>query len=99
MPFARGGDNSPSNLRLLCGKHNRLEAERVYGKEKMANHAKRPLGKYVKEAGGHYAGEHLEQYMDWGKSCEKILPGIKAGRGTRNIHDRLDFDLSCQRQN
>ena len=31
VPFARGGDNSPGNLRLLCGKHNRLEAERVYG--------------------------------------------------------------------
>jgi hypothetical protein len=23
VPFARGGDNSPANLRLLCGKHNR----------------------------------------------------------------------------
>jgi len=35
VPFARGGDNSPSNLRLLCGKHNRLEAERAYGKKHM----------------------------------------------------------------
>ena len=32
VPFARGGDDSPSNLRLLCGRHNRLEAERAYGK-------------------------------------------------------------------
>jgi len=31
VPFARGGTNGASNLRLLCGKHNRLEAERVYG--------------------------------------------------------------------
>jgi len=31
VPFARGGTNAASNLRLLCGKHNRLEAERVYG--------------------------------------------------------------------
>ena len=35
VPFARGGDNSPSNLRLLCGKHNRLEAERAYGRKHM----------------------------------------------------------------
>ena len=35
IPFALGGDNSPGNLRLLCGKHNRLEAERVYGSEHM----------------------------------------------------------------
>ncbi len=34
-PFARSGDNSPGNLRLLCAKHNRLEAERVYGKKFM----------------------------------------------------------------
>jgi len=30
-PFARGGTNRLDNLRLLCGKHNRLEAERVLG--------------------------------------------------------------------
>ena len=30
-PFARGGQNTLSNLRLLCGKHNRLEARRVLG--------------------------------------------------------------------
>jgi 5-methylcytosine-specific restriction endonuclease McrA len=32
IPFALGGDDSPGNLRLLCGKHNRLEAERRFGK-------------------------------------------------------------------
>jgi len=62
VPFARGGDNSPSNLRLLCGKHNRLEAERVYGKEKMTNHAKRPMGKYVKEARERYIRVRSTQY-------------------------------------
>ena len=31
VPFARGGTNAASNLRLLCGKHNLLEAERAYG--------------------------------------------------------------------
>jgi hypothetical protein len=30
-PFARGGPSTPSNLRLLCAQHNRLEAERIYG--------------------------------------------------------------------
>jgi 5-methylcytosine-specific restriction endonuclease McrA len=31
QPFARGGSNDVSNLRLLCAKHNRLAAEEVYG--------------------------------------------------------------------
>jgi len=31
VPFARGGGNDAGNLRLLCAKHNRVEAERVYG--------------------------------------------------------------------
>ncbi|MDD3642947.1 MAG: HNH endonuclease signature motif containing protein [Candidatus Krumholzibacteria bacterium] len=35
VPLARGGDASPGNLRLLCAGHNRLEAERVYGREHM----------------------------------------------------------------
>ncbi len=41
LPFARGGDNSPGNLRLLCGKHNRLEAERVYGSPHMERFRKK----------------------------------------------------------
>jgi 5-methylcytosine-specific restriction endonuclease McrA len=32
-PFARGGPNSASNLRLLCAKHNRLAAEEVFGED------------------------------------------------------------------
>jgi 5-methylcytosine-specific restriction endonuclease McrA len=35
LPFARGGDHTIQNLRLLCAKHNHLEAERVYGREFM----------------------------------------------------------------
>jgi hypothetical protein len=31
VPVARGGTNRLLNLRLLCGKHNRLEAKRVLG--------------------------------------------------------------------
>jgi hypothetical protein len=30
-PFANGGTHDPSNLRLLCGAHNRREAERTMG--------------------------------------------------------------------
>jgi len=33
VPFARGGDNSPGNLRLLCAKHNLMEAQRAYGED------------------------------------------------------------------
>jgi 5-methylcytosine-specific restriction endonuclease McrA len=34
-PYAKGGDHSIGNLRLLCSKHNNLEAERAYSKEFM----------------------------------------------------------------
>ena len=36
LPFGFGGDHSPTNLRLLCGPHNRYVAEHDYGKEAMA---------------------------------------------------------------
>ena len=35
QPYAQGGTHAMSNLRLLCAMHNRLEAERLYGKEFM----------------------------------------------------------------
>ncbi|MCD6379667.1 HNH endonuclease, partial [bacterium] len=41
VPFARGGDNSPGNLRLLCAKHNLLEAQRVYGEGFMKKYYQR----------------------------------------------------------
>jgi len=37
VPYARGGDNSPGNLRLLCRRHNMMEAERAYGKDFIRN--------------------------------------------------------------
>ncbi len=35
VPFAAGGTNEPSNLRLLCRAHNQMHAERVFGREFM----------------------------------------------------------------
>jgi 5-methylcytosine-specific restriction endonuclease McrA len=37
-PFAMGGANTIDNLRLLCGRHNRLAAEKVYGRGFMEGH-------------------------------------------------------------
>ncbi|MEJ2721766.1 MAG: HNH endonuclease signature motif containing protein, partial [bacterium] len=41
IPYARGGTNALSNLRLLCAKHNKLEAKRVYGAAKIDSYCKR----------------------------------------------------------
>ena len=35
LPLAKGGDDRPENLRLLCAAHNQLMAERHFGKEFM----------------------------------------------------------------
>jgi 5-methylcytosine-specific restriction endonuclease McrA len=35
-PVARGGNNDASNLRLLCARHNRLQAEKIFGREAMS---------------------------------------------------------------
>ncbi len=35
VPYARGGPSTVNNLRLLCAKHNRHAAEKVYGKARV----------------------------------------------------------------
>jgi 5-methylcytosine-specific restriction endonuclease McrA len=37
LPVAKGGDDRPENLRLLCAAHNQLMAERHFGKDFMRN--------------------------------------------------------------
>ena len=39
--FAHGGDHSVNNLRLLCAAHNKLEAERVFGRKHMEKFVKK----------------------------------------------------------
>jgi 5-methylcytosine-specific restriction endonuclease McrA len=41
LPFARGGTNAATNLRLLCAKHNNLEAKRVFGSTKIEARSRR----------------------------------------------------------
>ena len=41
VPVARGGGGEIANLRLLCGKHNRLEAKRILGEEVAARFRRR----------------------------------------------------------
>jgi 5-methylcytosine-specific restriction endonuclease McrA len=40
-PFTRWGTNAPSNLRLLCAKHNRLAAQEAFGEELMKRFPRR----------------------------------------------------------
>jgi len=49
VPFGRGGDHSPGNVRLACGTHNALMAEVEYGKERMGRYRRRPSGGRVSE--------------------------------------------------
>ena len=37
VPLAKGGGTTADNLRLLCRPHNQFEAERVFGKDHVAN--------------------------------------------------------------
>ncbi len=52
-PYGRGGDRSPSNVRLLCKVHNAYLAERDYGKEVMDQY--RRTGNRVSESAPVYA--------------------------------------------
>ena len=47
VPYARGGPGTVDTLRLLCAKHNKYAAERVYGEAVAKKH-------YIKEAPGAY---------------------------------------------
>jgi 5-methylcytosine-specific restriction endonuclease McrA len=47
VPFARGGDSSESNLRLLCSRHNRQEARKAFGEEHMEKFLKEGRGRYI----------------------------------------------------
>ena len=38
MPFALGGTNEASNLRLVCPAHNQLFAEKSFGREKIESY-------------------------------------------------------------
>jgi hypothetical protein len=47
VPYARGGPSTANNLRLLCARHNRFTAEKVYGEQAIKKH-------YIKESPGPY---------------------------------------------
>jgi len=52
-PYGRGGDRSPSNIRLVCRSHNAFLAERDYGKDVMDQY--RRSGSRVSESSPVYA--------------------------------------------
>jgi len=52
IPYARGGTSTAKNLRLLCAKHNRHTAEKVYGESAIKKH-------YIKETCATYPSNPL----------------------------------------
>jgi hypothetical protein len=48
IPYARGGSSTVDNLRLLCAKHNRHSAKKMYGEAAIKR-------QYIKETGPGYA--------------------------------------------
>ena len=73
VPFARGGDNSLSNLRLLCGKHNRLEAERAYGKRLIEKRVRGDKAARVKEQGAQYSTIRFGKYSERSTAQSPII--------------------------
>jgi len=74
IPFGRGGSSSADNLRLLCAKHNRFTAEKVYGELAIKKH-------YIKEAtfayqtlplGGHVTGRSAPAH-----TCRRLTIDIR----------------------
>jgi len=61
IPYARGGPSTTKNLRLLCAKHNRFTAEKLYGEMVIKK-------RYIKEA----SVEYLMSFRgDKGRSCAR----------------------------
>jgi 5-methylcytosine-specific restriction endonuclease McrA len=56
-PVARGGTNDISNLRLLCARHNRLQAERILGRDVMSGFRHRQQAAGSVQRGGSGARE------------------------------------------
>jgi hypothetical protein len=40
VPFGKGGGHDGNNLRVLCAKHNRLAAKKIYGAQTMSRYCK-----------------------------------------------------------
>ena len=64
VPVAKGGESRIENLRILCASHNRLEAERVFGKEKMGQFLK---GQFLK-------GQFHKKNANFFGAAEKCTP-------------------------
>jgi hypothetical protein len=48
VPFARGGKSTVNNLRLLCAKHNKYTAKKIYGEAAITRHyIKEPITAYI----------------------------------------------------
>jgi hypothetical protein len=71
-PFGRGGDRSPSNIRLLCRLHNAYLAERDYGKDVMDRY--RRSGSRVSESAPAYASA-LRSPPGVSRSVVRVMDG------------------------
>jgi hypothetical protein len=90
VPYARGGSNSVNNLTLLCAAHNKLKAERVYGKCHMQRYDRKTgKGDPGDDNDKHWSVRGQNVSYVWGtKPLERLLV-------FRVSYEKMPYLLSC----
>jgi 5-methylcytosine-specific restriction endonuclease McrA len=82
QPWARGGADTPDNLRLLCAEHNRLLAERDFGAEHIERAREQRLASASAATEGVAAGDRGARSIE--KANEVCAEGVDASVDARH---------------
>jgi hypothetical protein len=93
VPYARGGPSTANNLRLLCAKHNKHTAEKLYGEKYVRKF-------YLKEPGSEFAvkaREYLRDTRQGQPECPKPFCACPSEGAvpTRSTHPHKRGVASC----